>query len=104
MGRTIARPAGEVGHWNTGQRLSWLMADRNVTSQDLAASVRIQESTLANFRNGCRNIPSDVVASMARELGSNVAYLLERSEDPGPEPLILEEPSAAPASHPLGTR
>ncbi len=91
MGRTIRRTAGESKPLTTGQRLSMLMADRGVTSIGLAASLRIQESTLANFRGGHRNIPSDVIAAMARELDTNVAFLLESSEDSRPGAVILEE-------------
>jgi|RhiMethySRZTD1v2_1073278.scaffolds.fasta_scaffold2120959_2 transcriptional regulator with XRE-family HTH domain len=75
----------------TGQRLSKLMANQGVTARSLAGTLRIQESTLANFRKGFRRIPSDVMASMARELDTNVDYLLERSEDARPHAVILEE-------------
>lgn len=75
----------------TGQRLSSLMAERHVTQRVLAANLRIQQSTLANFREGYRNIPSDVLAGMARELGTNEDFLLERSEDARPAEDIREE-------------
>jgi hypothetical protein len=75
----------------TGQRLSKLIADRGVTAKWLAGRVQIQESTLANFRRGFRRIPPDVVAGMARELETNVDFLLGRSEDARPEATQLAD-------------
>jgi transcriptional regulator with XRE-family HTH domain len=80
----------------TGQRLSKLIADRGVTAKWLAGRVQIQESTLANFRKGFRRIPPDVVAGMARDLDTNVDFLLERSEDARPESTQAAEALVAP--------
>ncbi len=91
MGRSIHRPAGHAGLLTTGQRLSKLIVDRGVTTRELAENLGIQESTLANFRHGHRNIPSGMVVEMARELGTNAAFLLETSEDARPWTIILEE-------------
>ncbi|HEX9311384.1 MAG TPA: helix-turn-helix transcriptional regulator [Actinomycetota bacterium] len=75
----------------TGQRLSKLIDDRGITTGELADSLGIQESTLANFRQGHRNIPSGMVVDMARKLDTNVAFLMETSEDARPWTIILEE-------------
>jgi plasmid maintenance system antidote protein VapI len=91
MGRIVRQTDRDPEHLTTGQRLSWLMRDRGVTAKGLAANLRIQESTLGNFRGGYRSIPSDVVAGMARELKTNVDFLLERSEDARPGAVIEEE-------------
>ena len=91
MGRTIRRSAGHAGLLTTGQRLSKLIADRGIATSELAEHLGIQESTLANFREGHRNIPSGMVLEMARELDTNVAFLLESSEDERPWTIILEE-------------
>ncbi|HYV02799.1 MAG TPA: helix-turn-helix transcriptional regulator [Actinomycetota bacterium] len=91
MGRTVRRPTGHAGLLTTGQRLSKLIVDRGIISSELADSLGIQESTLANFREGHRNIPSGMVVEMARELDTNVAFLLESSEDARPWTIILEE-------------
>jgi plasmid maintenance system antidote protein VapI len=91
MGRTIRRPAGHAGILTTGQRLSKLIADRGIATSELADNLGIQESTLANFREGHRNIPSGMVVEMARELDTNVAFLMESSEDARPWTIILEE-------------
>jgi len=82
---------GNPRRLTTDQRLSKLMADRGVTTKWLAAHLRIQESTLANFRKGFRRIPPDVMASMARELDTSVDFLLERTEDARPEATIVQE-------------
>jgi transcriptional regulator with XRE-family HTH domain len=91
MGRTARRLGRNAEPLTTGQRLSWLMAERGVTSKALAESLGIQQSTLVNFRKGFRNIPSEVLAGMARELGTNVDFLLERSDDTRSGPVIREE-------------
>jgi plasmid maintenance system antidote protein VapI len=67
------------------------MVERGVTPMGLAATLRIQESTLANFCEGHRGIPSHVVVAMARELDTNVAFLMELSEDSRPGSVIREE-------------
>jgi plasmid maintenance system antidote protein VapI len=78
-----------------------LMTDRGVTSKALAETLGIQESTLANFRHGYRGIPSDIVSGMARELGTNVPFLLERSEDARPIAVIIEDARRSEEAHRL---
>jgi DNA-binding Xre family transcriptional regulator len=92
MSLRVPRATSDASLLTTGQRLSKLMADRGVTSGDLAANLRIQESTLANFQRGFRGIPSDVIVRMAKELGTNVAFLLTNSEDARPAPPTIEAP------------
>jgi hypothetical protein len=82
---------GDPQRLTTGQRLSKLIADRGVTAKWLAGRVQIQESTLANFRKGFRGIPPDVADGLARELDTNVDFLLGRSEDARPEAIVAEE-------------
>jgi transcriptional regulator with XRE-family HTH domain len=91
LGRTVQPSTGDPTPLTTGQRLSKLISDSGLTSRELAEHLGIQESTLANFRGGHRGIPSHVVAAMARELDTNVSFLLEHSEDPRPQADILEE-------------
>ncbi len=76
---------------STGDRLTKLMKERGVSASTLAATVRIQESTLENFRQGHRNLPSDVLDAMALELGTSPDYLMDRSDDPRPVAVIREE-------------
>jgi transcriptional regulator with XRE-family HTH domain len=75
----------------TNERLTRLMKERGVTLPALAASVRIQQGTLENFRGGHRNLPSDVLAAMAEQLGTSTDYLMDRSDDPRPLAEIHEE-------------
>ena len=91
MTRRAARPDPSPANLTTGERLSLLMKEQGTSLASLATSLRIQQSTLDNFRAGYRNIPSDVVVGMARELGTNADYLLERSDDPRPAAAIAEE-------------
>ena len=84
-------PPTDTDRGSTGRRLTWLMTDRGVTSKSLAATLRIQESTLGNFREGYRNIPSDVLENMALELSTNADFLMARSNDPRPAADIREE-------------
>jgi transcriptional regulator with XRE-family HTH domain len=75
----------------TGDRLTQLMKARGISVSDLAAAVMIQRSTLENFRSGHRNLPSDVMEAMARELGTSADFLMDRSADPRPSAAIREE-------------
>jgi transcriptional regulator with XRE-family HTH domain len=67
-----------------GKRLSALMRERGVSVAALASSVHIQRSTLENLRGGYRSVPSDVLASIAQQMRTNVGYLFGASEDPSP--------------------
>lgn len=67
------------------------MVGRGLSISVLAASVRIQQSTLENFRRGHRNLPGDVLEAMANELGTSTDFLMDRSEDPRPIAVIREE-------------
>jgi transcriptional regulator with XRE-family HTH domain len=99
--RTPGRPSdADPQRLTTGERLSKLIADRGVTAKWLAARIHVQESTLANFRKGFRRIPPDVVASMARELDTNVEFLLERTEDARPEAVLVAEALGSQRSDP----
>lgn len=67
----------------TGERVTALMKERGFSTSSLADSVRIQHSTLENFCAG-RRIPIDLLAGIARKLGTSVAYLTAMSDDPNP--------------------
>ena len=75
----------------TAERFAKLLRARGMTSASLAASLRIQESTLGNFRQGYRNLPSYVLSRMVGELGTNEDFLLARNDDPRPTADIREE-------------
>jgi transcriptional regulator with XRE-family HTH domain len=67
----------------TGKRLALLMRKRGISVASLAANVRLQRSTLESLCSGQRNIPSDALASCARELGTSLEYLRASTDDPG---------------------
>lgn len=71
----------------TGGRVSKLMRERGISAAALADSVGIQRSTLENYCAG-RRIPSDLLAGIAQELDTSVAYLLAISDDPAPVPVV----------------
>jgi transcriptional regulator with XRE-family HTH domain len=75
----------------TGDRLTKLMKEKGLSLPELAASVRIQRSTLENFRQGHRSLPGDVLAAMADRLGTSPDFLMDRSEDPRPVEVVREE-------------
>jgi len=91
MGLVARRLAQRASKSATGDRLTRLMKERDVTIASLAAAIRIQQSTLENFRDGHRDLPSEVVAAMANELGTSADFLMDRSADPRPIAEIQEE-------------
>jgi plasmid maintenance system antidote protein VapI len=58
------------------------MEEQGVSVATLAASVRIQRSTLENFCAGGPAIPSDVIERIANQLGTNPGYLRAISDEP----------------------
>jgi hypothetical protein len=57
------------------QRLVDLMRSQGVSTAALAASVRIQRSTLENFCAGGPSIPFDVIERIALELHTTARFL-----------------------------
>ena len=102
MGRhPVRRPTEDTVSLTTDERLSMLMANRGLTSRQLAENLGIQESTLANFRRGYRGVPSEIISEMARELGTNVPFLLKHSEDARPIAAIQEDDRSREEAHRL---
>ena len=91
MGLVARRLAQRASMSATGDRLTRLMKERGVSMASLATAIRIQRSTLENFRDGHRDLPAEVVAAMANELGTSADFLMDRSEDPRPVAAIQEE-------------
>jgi transcriptional regulator with XRE-family HTH domain len=75
----------------TGDRLTALMKERGISIAALAESVRIQRSTLENFREGHRQLPGDVLEAMAAQLGTSADFLMDRSDDPRPTEVVRED-------------
>ncbi len=94
MGRSERRTADQESKLATGDRTRRLMKERGVSVARLAAAIRIQQSTLLNFCSGHRSLPGDVVDAMAVELGTSADFLMDRSDDPRPRSVVLEEARA----------
>jgi plasmid maintenance system antidote protein VapI len=67
----MTREEHETSIAATGDRLTGLMKEKGLSLPALAASVRIQRSTLENFCQGHRDLPGDVLAAMADRLGTS---------------------------------
>jgi transcriptional regulator with XRE-family HTH domain len=91
MGLVARRLAQRASTSVTGDRLTRLMKERGLSMASLATAIRIQRSTLENFRDGHRDLPSEVVAAMANELGTSADFLMDRSADPRPAAAIQAE-------------
>jgi transcriptional regulator with XRE-family HTH domain len=87
----MTRDEHETSIAATGDRLTRLMKEQGLSLPELAASVRLQRSTLENFRQGHRNLPGDVLTAMADRLGTSPDFLMDRSEDPRPIEVVREE-------------
>ena len=65
----------------TGRRVKALMAEQGISVAVLAATVRVQQSTLESLCAGRRRIPSDVLDSIAKVLGTTSGYLTASTAD-----------------------
>ncbi len=67
-------------------RLKELREDNDMKQQTLANYLHIKQNTYSQYENGQRQVPIDVLTSLADYYGVSVDYILERTEDPTPYP------------------
>ena len=68
-----------------GKRIKDLRKKRKLTQAELSDSINIGQSTLANFENGKRTIPVDIVIQLAQFFNVSADYLLGLSNSPDAE-------------------
>ena len=58
------------------QRIRELREDRNLTQRELAAVLNCSQQVYSNYELGQRDIPTDVLISLARFYGVSTDYIL----------------------------
>ena len=74
-----------------GKRIKDLRKKRKLTQAELSDSINIGQSTLANFENGKRTIPVDIVIQLAQFFNVSTDYLLGLSNSPNMREIIHGE-------------
>lgn len=74
-----------------GKRIKDLRKKRKLTQAELSDSINIGQSTLANFENGKRTIPVDIVIQLAQFFNVSADYLLGLSNSPDAKEVIHGE-------------
>ena len=68
------------------QRIRDLREDRDLKQDDLAKMLNCTQACYSNYENGRRDIPTEVLSSLADFYGVSVDYLLGRTDTKIPYP------------------
>lgn len=74
-----------------GDKIKELRKNSKITQAELSDSINIGQSTLANFENGKRTIPVDIIIELARYFNVSADYLLGLSNSPDAKEVIHGE-------------
>lgn len=68
------------------QRIRDLREDRDLKQSDLAALLHCTQACYSNYENGRRDIPTEVLGTLADFYGVSTDYLLDRTNVKEPYP------------------
>ena len=68
------------------QRIRDLREDKDLKQDDLAKVLNCTQACYSNYENGRRDIPSEVLSTLADFYGVSVDYLLGRTDTKTPYP------------------
>ena len=68
------------------ERIRNLRIDRDLTQQEIAQVLHIQQNTYSQYETGTLNYPLEVVAALAQFYGTSVDYLLGLTDEQRPYP------------------
>ena len=68
------------------QRIRDLREDRDLMQKDLAAYLKCTQVCYSNYEMGKRDIPTDVLKSLAIYYDTSVDYILGLTDEPKPYP------------------
>ena len=68
------------------QRIRDLREDRDLLQKDMAALLQCTQVCYSHYEAGKRDIPTDVLCSLADYYGTSVDYLLGRTNEATPYP------------------
>ena len=74
-----------------GDKIKELRKKSKITQAELSDSINIGQSTLANFENGKRTIPIDIIIQLAQFFNVSADYLLGLSTSPDASKTIYGE-------------
>lgn len=66
------------------ERIQGLRIDRDLSQKDVAAHLNIAPNTLSQYESGIRNIPNEILISLAVLYDTSIDYLLELTNNPIP--------------------
>lgn len=78
-----------------GDKIKALRKKSKITQAELSDSINIGQSTLANFENGKRTIPIDIIIQLAQFFNVSTDYLLGLSTSPDAREAIYGEQLSA---------
>lgn len=78
-----------------GDKIKELRKKSKITQAELSDSINIGQSTLANFENGKRTIPIDIIIQLAQFFNVSADYLLGLSTSPDAREAIYGEQLSA---------
>lgn len=71
-------------HVKKYERIQGLRIDRDLSQKDVAAHLNIAPNTLSQYESGIRNIPNEILISLAVLYDTSIDYLLELTNNPIP--------------------
>ncbi len=67
-------------------RIKALREDNDIRQKTIADCLYIAQNTYSQYENGLRDIPVNVLSSLADFYGTSVDYLIERTDEFSPYP------------------
>ena len=71
-----------VGGGGVRNRIRDLLEDHDLTQRQIAQLLNMKQPQYNRYEQGYRDIPSDILISLADLFDTSVDYLLERTDDP----------------------
>ena len=65
-----------------GERLRYLRKEKNISQQDIAAFLHIKQNTYSQYENGKRQLPIEILVSLARFYNVSTDFILGLTDNP----------------------
>ncbi|MBQ2740818.1 MAG: helix-turn-helix transcriptional regulator [Clostridia bacterium] len=67
-----------------GERLRYLRKEKNISQQDIAAILHIKQNTYSQYENGKRQLPIEILISLARFYNVSTDFILGLTDNEDP--------------------